>query len=376
MKRKYREIFIFVAGATPQVITETIYALGTRKQPVCLAELYIVTTSEGRRRAEAALLSGGKLAELAREHGLSLPVLTEASFIIPKDASGAELSDIRNEDENERMGDAITTLIRNKTDDPATRLHCSIAGGRKTMSFYLGAALQMFARPWDRLYHVLVSPEFESHPDFFFKPKKNTTIISRGNKLYTKDAVITLAELPFIRLRDKVSLEAKGFRELIQQGQKGIDTALTRPELRVRMSDASVFVGQKKVPLSLLHFAIYCMYLRKKIEHCSHRGRTECGECADCFPAMKGHDPKAALEDIMYAYTQVAPSRAMDYRKNHAGGVNDDDLRQAISKIKKTFRDTLGDPAFSDYYAVTALTRTYGSTRHGIRAERERIRVE
>ncbi|WP_442891844.1 CRISPR-associated ring nuclease [Dissulfurispira sp.] len=40
------------------------------------------------------------------------------------------------------------------------------------MSFYMGAALQLFGRPWDRLYHVLVTPEFESNPEFFTSQRK------------------------------------------------------------------------------------------------------------------------------------------------------------------------------------------------------------
>ena len=49
-------------------------------------------------------------------------------------------------------------------------LHVSIAGGRKTMGFYVGYALSLFARDQDRLSHVLVPPSLESRQDFFYPP--------------------------------------------------------------------------------------------------------------------------------------------------------------------------------------------------------------
>lgn len=375
MKQKWKEIFVFIAGATPQVITETIYALGTQKQPVFPDELYIITTSEGRRRVEETLVLGGKLKALGREYGFTVPELTETSFIIPSGLKDIPLSDIRNEDDNERMGDLITSLIREKSADPTSRLHCSIAGGRKTMSFYLGAALQMLAREQDRLYHVLVSPEFESHPDFFYKPKKNTVIEARGKKLNTKDAVITLAELPFIRLRDKVVQESRGYRELIRKGQKSIDTALVRPLLKIGLSEGSIMVGATPIPLSMLHFSIYCMYVKRKTEHCTRMDSRKCAECTECFPALKDMDPKELLEEVMATYTPLARSRAMDYKAKHPDGIVDQEIRQAISKIKRAFNENLKDPALAEYYAITSLQRSYGSTRHGLRVEREMIKV-
>ncbi len=79
---------------------------------------------------------------LVKEYNLPDIRLTEDSFIIVRDATGREIDDIKDEAENEIMGDLITSLIQRLTADKGTRLHCSLAGGRKTMSFYLGAALR------------------------------------------------------------------------------------------------------------------------------------------------------------------------------------------------------------------------------------------
>ncbi len=38
------------------------------------------------------------------------------------------------------------------------------------MSIYLTAAMQLFARSWDTLSHVLVSEDFETLRDFYYIP--------------------------------------------------------------------------------------------------------------------------------------------------------------------------------------------------------------
>ena len=60
--------------------------------------------------------------------------------------------------------------------DPETAVLFSIAGGRKTMSSCLTIAAQMYGIPQDRLYHVLVSPEFESNRDSYYPPKDSKSI--------------------------------------------------------------------------------------------------------------------------------------------------------------------------------------------------------
>jgi len=228
----FREVLIFVAGTTPQIITETIYALINQKPPIYPDEIHIITTTHGKNLIKKNLIETGRFKEFCKEFNLNKDILNDDSIVVIKDQKGSALDDIRKVADNEILGDFITNFIKDKARDEKTRLHCSLAGGRKTMSFYLGSALQLFGRPWDRLYHVLVTPEFESNPDFYYKPKKDkilTSLNPPAKPLHTKDAEIFLAELPFIRLRGKLSLDGKGFKELVEEGQTEIDTALTQP---------------------------------------------------------------------------------------------------------------------------------------------------
>jgi CRISPR-associated protein (TIGR02584 family) len=136
MKSKgYREVCIFLAGSTPQVITETLYALAVKDPPIFTDEIYIITTAKGKQASEDTLIGKGVLDNLAEEYGMPRINLTDSSYLIPADGFGNPLQDIRDEQDNERMGDLITEFLRERSSDPAVRIHCSLAGGRKTMSF-------------------------------------------------------------------------------------------------------------------------------------------------------------------------------------------------------------------------------------------------
>jgi len=51
----YKELFIFVAGTTPQIITETIYALSQKKPAIYPHEIFIITTLTGKKVIKKSL---------------------------------------------------------------------------------------------------------------------------------------------------------------------------------------------------------------------------------------------------------------------------------------------------------------------------------
>ena len=375
-QKKFRELFVFIAGTTPQVITETICALCEKEPQVYPDELYIITTTAGKGIAKDTLMGKDILKGLAESYGLPPLVLQESSFIVPVGLSDVPLDDIRSAHENELMGDCITSFIREKSADNRVRLHCSLAGGRKTMSFYLGAAMQLFGRPWDKLYHVLVSPAFESNPYFFYKPKMNTVIEHNSTRLYTDNAEIVLAELPFIRLRDKLSLDGVCFRDLVEEGQREIDIATVQPALRVSLSDRTVFIGSKAVRLQPMHLVLYVAYLKYKLQRCKYPERPYCLDCTDCFPQMIELTTKAALEEMAKDYMVISPSKVSDLLNKNKDGLSMEIIRSIISKIKGKFVQHLDDEAQAAYYAVTTSHRSYANTSHGVKAEKGKIRIE
>lgn len=381
-EKKLKEVFIFVAGATPQIITETIYALAASKYPVFPDEIIVITTVYGKQQIEESLFKKDILKKLADEYNIPAIPLNDQSFVIIKDEKGSLLNDITNSNDNEALGDIICSVVKDKASDKTSRLHCSLAGGRKTMSFYLGSALQLFGRSWDKLYHVLVTPEFESNPDFFYKPVKNTTIKCRlpdgsTKALNTKDAEVYLAELPFIRLGSKLHLNGKGFRELVSEGQKEIDIATMQPEVKVNLASSTIQIGEKTIRLSPMHLMIYTAYLRRKHYHCKYGKRIYCHDCTDCFPSLLELTTRPALEEMAKDYMITAPAKVDDLLYKYKSGLSLEAIRQAVSKIKKVICLALNDEVLASYYSVATSQRTYHkNSKHGIKVEKQKIRIE
>lgn len=381
--KPFVEVLVLAVGTTPQIITETIYALIHGSPPIRPDKIHVVTTATGRTIVTDRLLKNGIFDEFVREFRLEGLAIGDDDCIVPHDGKGCEIDDIIGSHESEAMGNLITSLIRTLSQDEHVRLHCSIAGGRKTMSFYMGAALQLFGRPWDRLYHVLVSPEFESNPLFFYKPKRNRVIESRlpdgtMTKLETKNAQIHLAELPFIRLRDKLSLQGKSFHDLVKEGQEKIDTATFQPELFVNIASRTVQIGPYTIQMNPAHLIVYSELLRNKTTGCVHPERPYCLECTDCFQPLSSLLSEQALERMIHDYRNIyrnAPYRADELHAQWKKRTGTESIRQALSKITRSITEGVTDERIRPYYVVSA-ERIYAGSRYGVRIEKGKITIQ
>lgn len=202
-----RRVLLAVSGLSPQIVTETLYALAVAAAPderFVPTEIHVLTTAEGAQRVRLALLSEqpGGFHALRRDYGLPEIAFGEAQIHLVPGPDGQPLPDIRTEADNALMADAITDLVRELTADPDGALHVSMAGGRKTMGYYAGYALSLFGRGQDRLSHVLVSAPFESSFEFYYPTPVSRVITVPGNKLAdAATAQVSLAQIPFVRLR-------------------------------------------------------------------------------------------------------------------------------------------------------------------------------
>src|SRR4030067_1947670 len=376
-KKEMKEVLIFVAGTTSQIITETIYALIHQNPPVYPDEIHVITTTHGKRLKKENLSEGGRIINFCKEFRLRENLLNEDSIVIVKDHKGSPLEDIRDRQDNESLGDFIATFIKEKAGDERSRLHCSLAGGRKTMIFYMGSALQLFGRPWDKLYHVLVTPEFESNVEFYYKPKKNRILKKNGKELNTKDAEIFLAELPFLRLREKIPLDGKSFKELVQESQKEIDTAMTQPVLAVNLNERTVYIGNIPVDMVPFQLMIYTAYLRQKADNCKYPDKVYCFDCADCFPSIVDLSSRPALEKMAKDYKMIykdQPFRAEELLDKWSDGLEMNAIRQNISKINRTIKEQLSNETLLPYYLITSIKK-YAGSRYGVRVEKGKIRI-
>lgn len=233
---------------TPQVVTETLFALLIQKSEK-VDEIIIITTAEGKKKIIEVDLTG-KIKYLCKQYCLNEPNFSIKDNIIVAKEESIELSDVRTNHDNQLFPNLIVDVIRNYTNDQSVKLHCSIAGGRKTMSVAMAYALSLFGRKQDVLSHVLVSNDFEKSGKFF--PENN----SEGNH-------IVLAEIPYIRLREKLPLLKEhpysSYDELVRYAQQNVDEIIVQYPLIFDTKLRSIKIGDKCVKLQPIEFAIYLL---------------------------------------------------------------------------------------------------------------------
>lgn len=203
-----RRILLVVSGMSPQILTETLYALTQKRNPAFIpTEVHVLTTSSGASNARLNLLVGkhAHFLRFCEDYGLNKSIFTEKNIHCIEDSQNNQLEDIRSLKDNEAAADHITRFIRDLTADDKSALHVSMAGGRKTMGYYAGYALSLYGREQDRLSHVLVTEGFEGHRDFYYPTRESQPIHREGKPtLDARDADVVLAEIPFVRLRQEI----------------------------------------------------------------------------------------------------------------------------------------------------------------------------
>lgn len=197
-----KNILLSVTGASPQVLTETLYGLVAQGKFIP-DQIFVITTQHSRQVLIDGLFKDQQFRRLQQEYQLQDILFDESHIWVIADENGRELSDAKGEQDQSIMADFISQKVAELTSDPDTCIHASIAGGRKTMAFYMGYAMSMFGREQDALSHVFVNDEFEFVKDFYFPTIEDNWIDGKreGERLNTKDAVVTLAEIPFVRMR-------------------------------------------------------------------------------------------------------------------------------------------------------------------------------
>jgi len=297
MDRDWNEnVLIATVGTAPGIVTETVWALLERKPiPWCPTHIYLVTTSVGARACESALLGErSQLAALFRSRGL-VPV--EPQPRIPTIPTKQPIEDIRTREENVAFANEITRLIKLHAERPDSRIHVSIAGGRKTMSSYAQAALSIFGRDQDELTHVLISiPEFEYSPLFFYpeqahqpipiKIKDEATQAMITVERNAREATIDLVPSPFIRMgyilrEDAFPGGVVDYERTIEQVQAGLE----EDRIKLKTGSNELVVG-RTVSLTLppRAFAFYRLLAQARKERWSGAGPAGFGRGQEGWP--------------------------------------------------------------------------------------------
>lgn len=329
-----RRVLLAVTGLSPQIVTETVYWLTVKREPrFAPTEVRLITTTEGADRARLELLHprSGRFHALRADYALAPIAFDSGRIHVLKDKEGREMADIRSPADNTCAADFITGVVRELSRDSDSALHASIAGGRKTMGFYLGYALSLYGRAQDRLSHVLVNAPFESHPEFFY-PTPDSRVIHRrtdGRPFDTRDASVTLADIPFVRMRegldDGLLTGRASFSSAVADAQRAV------PPVRLILDPASraVVVGGEQVVLSPRRFALYWMLAER-----ARRSRA----------GIHWSEPGVAAE-LLACYRSLVGEYSGEYERTEsafARGLDGDNLNPDKSHINKDLERRLG----------------------------------
>ena len=276
-------VLLAVSGLSPQIVTETLYALAVRaERPWIPTEIRLLTTVRGAEHARLNLLSNdpGWFHRLRADYGLPEIHFDTDGIEVIRDAAGAPLADIRSQADNDATADALTEAVRALTADPDCALHVSIAGGRKTMGYYLGYALSLFGRAQDRLSHVLVDEGYEGHPQFYYPSPGERVIHTLGpnpRPLDCQQATVTLAEIPFVRLREGQPAALLAGSARFSDVVAALNRALAPPRLTIDVTDARVEAGGQPVAMRPADLAFLLWFARRAREGLPGLGRPSVG---------------------------------------------------------------------------------------------------
>ncbi len=332
-----RRVLLVIIGRTPQIFTETLYKLAVESTPAFVpTEIHIITTQEGAKSAELALLGvdsgGGEFHRFCADFDFHNIYFDSQNIHIIADTEGEFIDDNQSSAHNRVASDFITQKVQEFTRDEQSILHLSLAGGRKTMSFYAGYALSLYGRMQDRLSHVLVNDPFQNNLDFFY-PRPTPQRIKIGNTYHsTAEARIILSDIPYVRMRYHVPealLAGKaGFQETVEAIQR-----FARPEtIDIDITKKEVRLNGIKVEMSDADLALYLWM-------CERRKRKE-------HPFLP--DADAFVEDYIEVYTRVVGQlsgmidRLEIVARKRTAKQQKDWFQQRKSKLKKAIDRALG----------------------------------
>ena len=264
-----RRILLVTTGLSPQVVTESLYALAVRKtQNFVATEIHLITTKVGAERAKSSLLGDqGWLSRFCQDY--DIPEIKFNNHLIWRllGPDNQPLDDIQTPIDNQLAADQITNYVRQLTADPDSAIHASIAGGRKSQGLFLGYALSFFGRPQDRLSHVLVSPPFESNPNFFYPTPSDyfiQSIHSSQKRINARKAEVKLAEIKFVRLRSEIPEQVlettANFERVVDITQQALEPA----ELIIDAAAQKIKAARKVITVSPINLAFLAWLARNQ----------------------------------------------------------------------------------------------------------------
>ena len=369
-----RKILVAVTGMSPQIVTETVYALHAQQnwQP---DEIHVLTTQIGYDNITKALLGeNGFFGRLCQEYELSAIQFDEQNIHVICDAEGKKLADIRTPEENNLAADMIVNFIRKLCADENTELHVSIAGGRKSMGFYIGYALSLFGRPQDKLSHVLVEEAFEQNREFFYPPKTKTTL--NTDRYGMKDAAqaqVMLAEIPFVRMSygiPNLTHDNVNYSSAVQL----LQNSLQSNNIILNVKECTIQIGSSS-PVKIKEKRFFCTYVTLAELHKQGRN-VQLKNQATCYDNIKNNIWQTGIYPELDEFQELYWNNMMvmdgslrtcadrSNKRELANIAALQNLRELPSRFKKILSKHFHEYLAVQYGAFSTNTRTTPPTFH------------
>jgi CRISPR-associated protein (TIGR02584 family) len=264
MTEQKKYILIAPCGQTPQVITETIYYFyKMAKPPQKIQEVHIITTKIWRENIIKTLLRNGRFDKLCNDLNIQRDSIkfNDDTIYVPTYNNGTPIEDIKTDKDNELFAERLWELVKNHTDREDACVHCSITGGRKTMSAYAAVVMTLLGRPGDTLSHVLFDKDNDPKFKDFFYPKNKQ-----------EEANLHLANIPYLRLRGMINIpdiKENNFIKIIHEMQKELDESNIPKKVELLIEDHAIVVTPNgKIRLAPREFFLYHLLAYKR-KNCS-----------------------------------------------------------------------------------------------------------
>lgn len=394
-----KNILLCVAGGTPQVVTETLWAILDSGETI--DEIRVITTLDGRDKIMTGSIKGrgspeeslldlknGKFYKFIRDYPHAKAIkFDEKRITILRTPDGRHLDDIRTQEENELAGDQICEIVREICKDDSVRLFASAAGGRKTMSIYLTAAMQLYGRAQDSLTHVLVNADFEGNSDFFYPPPKASTIKTRdGKRISTEKAEIYLAPIPFVRLRGigkEFDQGTKRYAEIVGIAQENLE----RYDLRIFLQSEEIQLGERRTKLEPVPFFVLVLFAYLRLNARGDDGFVQtdnielCDFDAVCRILSGARGDEMGFEDFDFLRGEAVARLHPEALKRRKPEIAETDR---LGEVKTAYQNAVSDikrqlkrKGFGDEYCVINRNKYRKNVEaiYGLRIEPERIKL-
>lgn len=367
-----RRVLVCLSGLTPQVVTETLYALLTAPQPFVPTELQLVTTAEGARRAQALLMGepGGPPGALARLWQEYAPPGSTLDFQPARHLHligepGAPVDDLAEATPHLSAADRILAVLRPLLNDRHTAVHASLAGGRKSMSFYMGYVMSLLAREQDRLSHVLVNPPFDTLPAFAWPLRQPELLaLPGGGHISTAQARVALVDIAFVKMSRHLPRQLlsgqQTFERLVGQTQAALEGVGVVIDAAQRLVVATTSRGASvRVGLSPQELGLYAMLAQRR-QACA---QDPAGEGLVLFrdeaPAAGPMAPGQWLERLEGQLDLKAGQLRQDWQVDTA-------LRERVSAVNAKLEAAMAAPLFQRLRVLGPGDRGVRDGRYGL----------